>query len=428
MDNQRLDELHRECARYLKSRASKRIMEGLLEKYRSYGAVMGTYVLTKSTGDECDFIKGLFKKNVTAGATFRVSLRAFEAAFKGTAFEGVSLPTLLEHYFDKAIDSKKDAKEKAFREKLELLTSVCEKWENHECDKMLEDWLSKALFEPSHEAYSLVNGLYNSDRATFESLLVDLSAVLKVVQAHEDGIGIPLAAGLSTGNPHALDRGMPLRKLLQYFGAYRIGQSLPKTLQEMDALLETLNLNVDETPRLMMTYGLEAYDANGNAFGWLTFYLRNEPLNIASHNMKVVATIRAVTKHVLCCENPSTFFRAVREYPEHAAVCISGQPNLVAYKVLDKLSYAHEIRYTGDFDPEGLLIANRLKNRYSNLDLSFFSTSNYIKSLSNVSISEKRMKQLKNLNDDVLIKVALLMQEYKCAGYEERSFEKWTSN
>ena len=132
-------------------------------------------------------------------------------------------------------------------------------------------------------------------------------------------------------------------------------------------------------------------------------------------------SLKAVTEKVWCYENPSTFFRSVQKSPKNAAICISGQPNLVVYKVLDKLAETHQLIYSGDFDPEGLLIANRLKNRYAHLDLSFFSESNYMQALSNETVSETRLKQLDQLSDATLKIIATLLRQYKRAGYEERA-------
>lgn len=421
MDKNHFDQLHNDCAAYLKSHETSRIMKGLLDKYKSYGAVMGTLSLSKPTANESLFLQGLLKKKVTAGITIRISLKSFEEAFSGTIYEGISLPTLLEVYFDRPIESKRESTNKAYMEKQNFVMRLRQKLENQRGAYDLNIWISEALFNPQHRAYSLMNGLYQADSVNLEALLLDLESLLHCIEEHEGGIGIPMAAGIATGNPHALDRGMPLRKLLIYFTSECRGLDVPITLHETDAFLEQLNLNVDETQRLVLTYGLDAYDALGLAYGWQSFYDRNEPLSITPQNLRKVMSLKAVTEKVWCYENPSTFFRSVQKSPKNAAICISGQPNLVVYKVLDKLAETHQLIYSGDFDPEGLLIANRLKNRYAHLDLSFFSESNYIQALSNETVSETRLKQLDQLSDATLKIIATLLRRYKRAGYEERA-------
>ena len=420
MSDQKQRALHQACGNYLKSHETKRIMKALLEKYRSYGTVMGTMVLTKPTPGECRFLQGLLKKQMTPGVTIHVPLKAFESAFIGTIYEGVSLKPLLEVYFDTQIESKREAADKAVTEKLAFSHEVSELLNKMLSDETLARWTSEALFNPKHTAYTLINSLYQEGKLSLSALIGDLAAVILCIQSHEEGIGLPMAAGLSTGNPHALDRGTPLRKLLIHYAAFQKGIAIPGSLHETDELLQQLNLNVDETPRIVLTYGLEAFDDKGDPLGWLAFRYRNEPLNIAAHNLKKVSVITAISQQIYCCENPSTFYRRMRQYPEIAGICISGQPNLVAYQLLDKMSDQHCLYYSGDFDPEGLLIANRLKNRYPRLDLSFYNMSHYHQSISKENISEKRLKQLNQLSDETLVEIAFEMKRLKVAGYEER--------
>ena len=416
----KLERLHLECVQYLKSNETERIMKGLWAKYRSYGDVMGILALSNLTENERLFLRGLLKKKVTPGVSFRVSLKAFEDAFVGTVYEGVSLPRLLEGYFGKPIESKKEGLTKALRAKQDFIESIKVMLAKEQNTHHLAQWVSEALLNSQHKAYKLVNGFYMDAQVSLEGLIGDLEALIRCLEAHEGGIGIPVAAGVATGNPHALDRGMPLRKLLVYYGSERYGLEIPKTLHETDVFFEMLNLNVDESPRLVLTYGLEAFDVEGRRMGWDIFSARCEPLNLSTQNLKSVRSLRAISDNIWCYENPSTFFRSIQKSPQNAAICTSGQPNLLVYKVLDKLVDRHGFVYSGDFDPEGLLIANRLKNRYLRMDLSFFSVENYHLALSNEVISETRLKQLKQLTDAGLQLVGAEMRCVKRAGYEER--------
>lgn len=415
-----LEYLHTECVKYLRTHETGRIMKGLWSKYRSYGDVMGILALSNLTENECVFLRGLLKKKATPGLSFRVSLKAFEDAFVGTVYEGVSLPRLLEGYFGKTIESKKEGLAKALWAKQDFIEGIKGVLAKEQNTHHMAQWVSEALLNPQHKAYKLMNGFYVDAQISLEGLIVDLEALMRCLEAHEGGIGIPMAAGISTGNPHALDRGMPLRKLLIYYASERYGLEIPKTLHETDVFFEMLNLNVDESPRLVLTYGLDAFDIEGRGLGWDVFYTRSEPLNLSTQNLKSVMSLHAISDKVWCYENPSTFFRSIQRSPQNAAICTSGQPNLLVYKVLDKLVERHQLVYSGDFDPEGLLIANRLKKRYSCMDLWFFTVENYRLALSNEVISETRLKQLEQLTDDGLQLVGTEMQCIKRAGYEER--------
>ena len=67
---------------------------------------------------------------------------------------------------------------------------------------------------------------------------------------------------------------------------------------------------------------------------------------------------------VYVVENPAVFAALVSRYPEQAFVCTNGQLRLSALILLDLLSRDSRLHYAGDYDPEGLGIAQRLKDRY----------------------------------------------------------------
>ncbi|GAU77736.1 TIGR02679 domain-containing protein [Fusibacter sp. 3D3] len=414
-------DIHEACVQYLKAHDTQRILKGLKNKYRSYGAVKGFFVLQMPTQGELQFLKGLFKRDFEGTKSIRISLLKFQEAFAGTVFEGVTLEVLLSSYFKTDIQSKKEEFNQLYTLKqnfmLEILSTVS--------NRALLEWLEKAYSCSEDRAYKYINELY-SDRNDYDLkiLVSNLEALLKYCALHEEGLGIPMAAGLATGNPHALDRGMPLRKLFIYFAMTQLGMREPKTLSEIDALFEAFNLRTDEKPRMVLTFGLEAFDLNDAPLGWGCFSERGEPLYVTELNLKKVAYINGKTQDVYCFENPSTFFSAIRLQPDLAAICTSGQINKLVYVVLDYLvDLGHLLHYSGDFDPEGMLIADRLKQRYKGLDISFFNKANYQRSLSSEVISERRLKQFQNLKAPELIEVSKMIVIKKRAGYEELCVE-----
>jgi len=402
------------CAAYLKKHETSRIMKSMRSKYCSYGEVKGHITLTQPTTGERDFLQGLLKKNQPPAKSLRVSLKQFEAGFIGTIFEGVTLEGLIEAYFEEALVSKLEAVDRLKLDKDFLYQSI----QSQVHDASLLNWFYNGLFDVTHSAYKLINSLKSS--LSMQTLMMELSAVIDCLAEHEEGISLPMLSGLATGNPHALDRNMPLRKMLIYYYSDRYAILPPHTTQGVQTLFERMALYVDEIPRSLLTFGIEARGADEGVFGWLSFYLRGEPLTVATLNIKQVKRLEAISTDVRLYENPSAFYRGIRVNPDNAAVCLSGQPHLMAYTFLELLADKHNLSYSGDFDPEGLLIANRLKIRFPKLDLSFFSTANYQQSLSNELISERRLKQLNQLTNPLLKAIADEMKVSQCAGYEER--------
>ena len=76
--------------------------------------------------------------------------------------------------------------------------------------------------------------------------------------------------------------------------------------------------------------------------------------------------------------------------------------------------------YAGDFDPEGILIADKLKQRYKdNLHLWKSSVEEYRAILSSSSISEKRLLSLQSCRSEELQALCRELEQYKYSGYQE---------
>ena len=106
-------------------------------------------------------------------------------------------------------------------------------------------------------------------------------------------------------------------------------------------------------------------------------------------------------------------------------MCTYGQVNLAGILLLNLLSKeCKTIYYSGDCDPEGVQIADKLKSRYSEkLELIGFDEKTYYRNLSNVVITRQRLKKLDNIKDEELIKLANCIKECKRASYEELNID-----
>ncbi|MGI6365653.1 MAG: DUF2399 domain-containing protein, partial [Bacillota bacterium] len=102
-------------------------------------------------------------------------------------------------------------------------------------------------------------------------------------------------------------------------------------------------------------------------------------------------------------------------------VCTHGQFRLASYMLLDKLAETGvELWYSGDFDPEGLLMAQRLWERYPDqVKLWRYSPEDYRRCLSNISIPPRRLKQLEKIHVPTLIPTAEAIIKAAKAGYQE---------
>ena len=84
-----------------------------------------------------------------------------------------------------------------------------------------------------------------------------------------------------------------------------------------------------------------------------------------------------------------------------------------------------EIYYSGDFDPEGLLMAQRMKMRHpKHVSLWKYAISDYEKSLSTKEISLEKLAQLNGIELPELESIKLALLKTHCAGYQEELIDE----
>lgn len=391
-------------------------MKGFRNKYRSYGDIRGIFELKNPTVEEKEFLKGVFKKDFSERKSISISLLKFQESFNGTLYEGIDLAEVLNLYFGETIISKKSEIELAALNKNFFFEQLISKLK----DENLKTWIAYVFDNSSENGYKLISKIYSESIIELEKLIFQLETVLYVCETHEDGIAIPMAAALAALDPHALDEGTLLKKILIHYICYSKQLNYPENAQEKAEVLETINLLTSDSIRNCITYGIKAFDKYGNSLNWEEFYLRNEPLVLVSYNLKKVNMLKSEASKVYCFENPTVFYNFIKNNATSAAICTNGQINTLVYKVLDRLFESGEkLFYSGDFDPEGILIADKLKTRYADLDISFFNKLNYENSVSNNFISEVRLKQLDKINNSFLKEISNYIKITKRAGYEE---------
>lgn len=108
-------------------------------------------------------------------------------------------------------------------------------------------------------------------------------------------------------------------------------------------------------------------------------------------------------------------------------ICGNGQLRLAVLILMDKFSCDTVFWYAGDFDPEGLLIAQKLKLRYGErLKLWKYQVDLYETYLSEVELSERRMKKLEQVSIKELQEIKEAMYKKQRAAYQESMMEVLT--
>ena len=156
--------------------------------------------------------------------------------------------------------------------------------------------------------------------------------------------------------------------------------------------------------------------------GMLGFFSEKNMVQVPLNIISEWESIECIDYEIYVVENPSVFAAICKE---KSCMCMNGQPRLASILVLDLLAKSNvKVYYSGDLDPEGLLIAQKLRQYYRG-DFVYWhmKLEDYRKGISQEYISDKRKKILERIKDEELLPVAEAIVEYGTAAYQENILE-----
>lgn len=124
---------------------------------------------------------------------------------------------------------------------------------------------------------------------------------------------------------------------------------------------------------------------------------------------------------MLVVENSGIYSILVELLPEVSIVCSSGQFTFAIWQLLRKLTATGtQLYYSGDLDPEGLGMAQKLKKAFGKqLRFIGMSLSLLQREETQEDLSEKRIKQLRLLKDPQLTQLGEEIRKTKTIAYQE---------
>lgn len=415
-----------ECAKYFKlKKGFKRIFEGIREKYRSLGSFGGTITLHNLTLDEKDALSGLLKKDYYSKKSASIRVERFIEALNETKFQGVNFEEVIKEYFGENILSKKEEKSIYKEEKREFFQAILNEYESTKGHK----WLAFVL-ENRENAYRVISQRYDLNK---EALREDIRVVIKGLNEltfdENSFVRLALFSSLVSKNPHCFDTNTDCGKLLLYSIAYFLNIDFPDNAEERAEALYRAGILVDEVSNSTLISGLIGYKNGVIHNGWYSFYESAEPIQVSLWNLSEVDGIKSPRGVVFVFENPTVFSEVLYKTREEkpSLMCTFGQVKLSSLVILDKLvDNVDKIYYSGDFDPEGISIADRLKTRYGEkLVLWHLGANDYFKIKSKERLSTTRIKKLEKLKSSELKKIAEIIKNEGFAGYQELLVEEY---
>lgn len=129
-------------------------------------------------------------------------------------------------------------------------------------------------------------------------------------------------------------------------------------------------------------------------------------------------------KTIIAVENPMVFTALSGTAAEYGygLICTSGQLKASGIKLLKMLTEAGcKILYAGDFDPEGLQIADKILRRFSKYDVHAWhmSADDYNAIEKGDEISEIRLNKLNNVQSAELASAVNAIRSERRAAYQE---------
>ncbi len=399
--------------KYFKSKDGfERFIKGLYEKYQSLSKFSGVVKLKNLTEVEAIVLSRFFGEFFNAGDDVSISIKKFFKIMQESKFEDFEIEVLLEEYLGIPLETNKEKKEKLreeeerFYEELMVSHTVGSNW-------LREVVTSKA------SPYLLLRKRYHKNKRLLKKELCNI--IFLIDHLPQERILLSIYASLYTNDPHYLDLDREHCILFFYALSYIDKVSYPKSREDKIMLLAKHKIEIDNLSNYVITYNLLASKEYMNEFG-----KNKESLILNIQNIMSNKSFDSKKRKVFIFENPSVLTEILMKNLDVSVVISGGFPNLSVYLLLDKLvASENQLYYNGDFDPEGLLIAQKLKEKYQqHLELMCYDENDYKNCISEEKISDTRLQKLSKVSVLELANIKELLLNEKYSGYQENNKDR----
>ncbi|MEG0014596.1 MAG: TIGR02679 domain-containing protein [Cellulosilyticaceae bacterium] len=416
-----MDNRSEEAIYYLKMNKSyKRIIGCIIDKYRSLGK-LGGYIILKNLDEEEIRVLAPIDYKVYTSKECKISVQKFITNFCTGKFKDVDFLKVLEGYsHNTLITHKQKREEKKLRQTI-FFEEVLQSIKNQMMKMWLEETISNRL-----QGYVLISGQYKGNEERLRDIFKTVDDTLQYLEQKQSLIPLVMVATEITQNPHYFDRDTLAFKILLYVLCYKQQVKYPEDIQEKNEVLYKERLLRDEISTSTICYGIEAYRENEKE-PWELFWKKAEPMELMLYNLKGITRVQTKSKKVYIVENPAVFILLLETLKdlEVSLVCTRGQLNTADRLIIELLiKSGTKIYYNGDFDPEGLQIAQKIKLMHPDKVVMWeYNLDNYLGCKGTQSI-EERLNKLESIYIEELQVIADSMKEEKVAAYQEMWVEK----
>lgn len=408
--------LEQECLDYLNHPQFQRFMDAWIDKYKRLGHLGGKIQLQHLSKEEQVALGCFLGMDLSLGS-LTLSFSQFQKIWDSTKFEPLDFLDILKKvrhstlYTNQQIRDFKTEKENHFK------TSLCQLYQNTPAGSWLQDYL---LYDRK-----VNQKIHASSDQYYQELSFVCDALNHLPIYQNEYMLLSVFSQMITKDPHYFDND-PSKELLfkgiEFLWGITYSQ---RTVEKNNEILYQAGLLKDDLSNNCYICHIQPLD---HFSGWSGFYDRYEPWNMNLYNLTQVKSL-FIKQNIYIVENPSVFRLLVdtmqHDHKNIGLICSNGQINFCTYMLLNQLvkSGCH-LYYAGDYDPEGLLIADKLKQRYlEHLSLWCYDLKYFQKIAVYQDISEKRRQLLKHINSPQLQEIALAILQTSSVGYQEGLFD-----
>lgn len=420
--------MNEEFCQYLFDNEFSEFMNLWKKQYEKYGTCKGSIDLVLNDSNrEC--ISGLMGKDYYGVDCAHITFRQLQKAILNTKYENCDFNEVLKMYFNQDVLTNKSRQEQEQMRVQNIFKHLLEQ------EGKSQQWICHTYTNHDSVYIRIVQASKENEQKCINTVHVVMEALNQLPMWQDKKENISLFASYHTKNPHAFDKSTFAYYLLMHGIVYFLKVDFPKTNLEQNEILYRAGLYQDGISNYCSIARLQALNENNRPhLGWTGFYDSYEALNVNMDNLLHIRSIVCCDR-VYVVENPSVFQALLKKLKKEkikkiGLVCTNGQLNYSAYLLLDILVNSNiNIYYSGDMDPEGLLIADKIKQRYPSIKLWCYDVRHYEISKSKEQATDQRMHMLDALKDGALIQIEKCICENKNrVGYQENMIEEYYNN
>lgn len=412
----------KECVDYFKNNIGyKRIFQQMKEKWISYGKVSGNIIINNPTIDEQEAVKKLMGI-VTDNKKIKFKMSEFEKALKETKFNKIDILEILEEYFQEKIIYQMEKKIDKEIVRMEFFENIRDKLKQEAIyNEKIEKLLNKIILEKA----SLYK--YKGNNVELEEMIYFSLKAIKFLESQNKRIKIAMLGAEIAKSPHYFDKGTSSGNFFIYLLCSLLDREYIKEAEKTLELYYNFNIEVDSISSYTAAFGIRLYTEKGEHRAYREFIERSEDYLITISNLKNITEANSDNKKVFVIENQMVFSYLCEQFKEKniSILCTAGQPKTASLILIDMLCKAGCILYySGDMDPEGIEIADKLIQRNKNIIPWNFTVEDYETSISENIISDKRLKKLDKIKSECFNELIKKIKMEKKAGYQELLLNK----